>query len=310
MSNLLHYEFSTDTNRLWEANIKVLLLGIPWFLSPSKYSTAQRTRNDLVNTFTQYLGNDGLETACSFIKELSNLGIRRGLSTENNARALVGSILAIVGNTIPTTFWLLIQIFSRPDLLKEIRSELEATLEGPSSRSEINLNYTVIREKCPVLMSTYEEILRMTSGIATVRYTNEDTLIQDRWLLKKGAQVQMPTAFIHADPTTWGADAEVFDHTRFLKSKVLTKEQKARRAAAFRPFGGGNTLCPGRHFASYEVLTFAGSILLGFDMTPTTEAFNLPEMDRSKLPLTSLKPAGDIKVNLTRRSVWEKVQFK
>ncbi|KAM0302443.1 hypothetical protein HYE67_009949 [Fusarium culmorum] len=295
---------------LWEANIKVLLLGIPWFLSPQKYSAAQKTRNELVNAFTEYLGNDGQDTACSFIKELCNLGIRRGLSTENNARALVGSILAIVGNTIPTTFWLLIQIFYRPDLLKEIRSELEATLENPSSRSEISLNYTVIREKCPVLMSTYEEILRMTSGIATVRYTNEDTLIQDRWLLKKGAQVQMPTAFIHADPTTWGADAEVFDHTRFLKSKVLTKEQKTRRAAAFRPFGGGNTLCPGRHFASYEVLTFAGSILLGFDMTPTTEAFNLPEMDRSKLPLTSLKPAGDIKVNLTRRRGWEKVQFK
>ncbi|CAG7555762.1 unnamed protein product [Fusarium equiseti] len=295
---------------LWEANIKVLLLGIPWFLSPKKYSTAQQTRKELVGAFYQYLNGGGLDTACSFIKELSNLGIRRGLSTDNNARALLGSILAIVGNTIPTTFWLLIQIFSRPDLLNEIRSELEATLDDPLARSGVSLNYTVIREKCPIFMSTYEEILRMTSGIATVRYTNEDTLIQDRWLLKKGAQVQMPTAFIHADPATWGADAEVFDHTRFLKSKILTKEQKARRSAAFRPFGGGNTLCPGRHFASYEVLTFVGSILLGFDMTPTTESFNIPQMDRSKLPLTSLKPAGDIKVNLTRRSGWENTEFK
>jgi cytochrome P450 len=310
VSDSRYKKFSTNICRLWEANIKVLLLGIPWFLSPKKYSTAQQTRKELVGAFYQYLNDDGLDTACSFIKELSNLGIRRGLSTENNARALLGSILAIVGNTIPTTFWLLIQIFSRPDLLSEIRSELEATLEDPSAQSEVSLDYTVIREKCPVFMSTYEEILRMTSGIATVRYTNEDTLIQDRWLLKKGAQVQMPTAFIHADPATWGADAEVFDHTRFLKTKVLTKEQKARRAAAFRPFGGGNTLCPGRHFASYEVLTFVGSILLGFDMTPTTQSFNIPQMDRSKLPLTSLKPAGDIKVNLTRRSGWEKTEFK
>ncbi|KNB01159.1 hypothetical protein FOXG_04458 [Fusarium oxysporum f. sp. lycopersici 4287] len=243
------------------------------------------------------------------LEELSGLGIRRGLSNENNARALLGSILAIVGNTIPTTFWLLISIFSRPDLLKEIRSELEATIEDPASEI-VSLDYTTIRERCTVFMSTYDEVLRMTSGIATVRYTNEDTLIQDRWLLKKGAQVQMPTAFIHADPTTWGADADVFDHTRFFKSKVLTKEQKIRRAAAFRPFGGGNTLCPGRHFASYEVLTFAGSILLGFDMAPTTKTFNVPQMDRSKLPLTSLKPAGDIKVSMSRRPRWEKVQFR
>ncbi|KAH7254211.1 cytochrome P450 [Fusarium redolens] len=293
----------------WEANIKVLLLGVPWFLSPKKHSTAQRTRKALVDAFLKYLNNDGLDTACSFIKELSGLGIRRGLSNENNARALLGSILAIVGNTIPTTFWLLISIFSRPDLLKEIRSELEATLEDPSSGT-VSLDCTTIREKCPIFMSTYDEVLRMTSGIATVRYTNEDTLIQDRWLLKKGAQVQMPTAFIHADPTTWGADADVFDHTRFLKSKVLTKEQKTRRSAAFRPFGGGNTLCPGRHFASYEVLTFAGSVLLGFDMSPTTESFIVPPMDRSKLPLTSLKPAGDITVNLSRRSGREKVHFR
>ncbi|RKL16457.1 hypothetical protein BFJ68_g5069 [Fusarium oxysporum] len=293
----------------WEANIKVLLLGVPWFLSPKKHSTAQRTRKELVDAFLKYLNDDGLDTACSFIKELSGLGIRRGLSNENNARALLGSILAIVGNTIPTTFWLLISIFSRPDLLKEIRSELEATIEDPASEI-VSLDYTTIRERCTVFMSTYDEVLRMTSGIATVRYTNEDTLIQDRWLLKKGAQVQMPTAFIHADPTTWGADADVFDHTRFLKSKVLTKEQKTRRAAAFRPFGGGNTLCPGRHFASYEVLTFAGSILLGFDMAPTTKTFNVPQMDRSKLPLTSLKPAGDIKVSMPRRPGWEKVQFR
>ncbi|KAI3587468.1 cytochrome P450 [Fusarium oxysporum f. sp. albedinis] len=293
----------------WEANIKVLLLGVPWFLSPKKHSTAQRTRKELVDAFLKYLNDDGLDTACSFIKELSGLGIRRGLSNENNARALLGSILAIVGNTIPTTFWLLISIFSRPDLLKEIRSELEATIEDPASEI-VSLDYTTIRERCTVFMSTYDEVLRMTSGIATVRYTNEDTLIQDRWLLKKGAQVQMPTAFIHADPTTWGADADVFDHTRFLKSKVLTKEQKIRRAAAFRPFGGGNTLCPGRHFASYEVLTFAGSILLGFDMAPTTKTFNVPQMDRSKLPLTSLKPAGDIKVSMLRRPGWEKVQFR
>ncbi|KAI1028496.1 hypothetical protein LB503_002588 [Fusarium chuoi] len=293
----------------WEANIKVLLLGVPWFLSPKKHSTAQRTRKELVDAFLKYLDDDGLDTACSFIKELSGLGIRRGLSNENNARALLGSILAIVGNTIPTTFWLLISIFSRPDLLKEIRSELEATLGGSSPKT-ISLGYTTIREKCPVFMSTYDEVLRMTSGIATVRYTNEDTLIQDRWLLKKGAQVQMPTAFIHADPTTWGADADVFDHTRFLKTNVLTKEQETRRAAAFRPFGGGNTLCPGRHFASYEVLTFAGSVLLGFDMASTTKTFNVPQMDRSKLPLTSLKPAGDIKVSLSRRSGWEETQFR
>lgn len=258
----------------------------------------------------KYIENDGLSSACSFIGELAGLGIRRGLSNENNARALLGSILAIVGNTIPTTFWLLLSIYSKPSLLVEIRAELEATADKPLPPSKLSLDLGAIREKCPILISTYDEVLRMTSGIATVRYTNEDTLLQNRWLLKKGAQVQMPTAFIHADPITWGADADIFDHTRFLKSRVLAKEQKARRTAAFRPFGGGTTLCPGRHFATYEILTFAASVLLAFDMTPTTSVFDIPEMDRSKLPLTSLKPVRDIQVSLTKRPGWDTVIFE
>jgi cytochrome P450 len=286
------------------------LLGIPWFLSPSKYSAARKSRKELVEAFLKYIENDGLSSACSFIGELAGLGIRRGLSNENNARALLGSILAIVGNTIPTTFWLLLSIYSRPSLLVEIRAELEAIADRPLPPSKLSLDLGAIREKCPILISTYDEVLRMTSGIATVRYTNEDTLLQNRWLLKKGAQVQMPTAFIHADPTTWGVDADMFDHTRFLKSRVLAKEQKARRAAAFRPFGGGTTLCPGRHFASYEILTFAASVLLAFDMTPTTSVFDIPEMDRSKLPLTSLKPIRDIQVYLTKRPGWDTVIFE
>jgi hypothetical protein len=60
--------------------------------------------------------------------ELCQLSIRRGLSNENTARALVGPILAIVGNTIPRIFLILGHIYSDPLLLAEIRRELELTL--------------------------------------------------------------------------------------------------------------------------------------------------------------------------------------
>lgn len=316
--------------------MKNLLLGIPWILNPKGVTAARESRQALVEAFLKYLNDDGLDSACSFISELSGLGIRRGLSTENNARALLGSILAIVGNTVPTTFWLLLNIFSRPTLLNLVRAELEAILDtgaedatkGQTDDTAVCLDVTRIRENCTVFMAVYNETLRMTSGIATVRYTNEDTLIEGSggrsWLLRRGAQVQMPTAFIHSDPTTWGPEAaSTFDHTRFLRSesssdkatvaktdKPLSREQKARRTAAFRPFGGGSALCPGRHFATDEILSFVGAVLLGFEMRPFGEKqFQIPEMDRSKMPLTSLKPVGDIKARLVRRDGWEKRVF-
>ncbi|SPO01747.1 related to cytochrome P450 7A1 [Cephalotrichum gorgonifer] len=303
----------------WEAHMKILLLGIPWIFNPKGVTTARETRKTLVTAFLNYLNDDGLDSACSFIKDLSGLGIRRGLSNENNARALLGSVLAIVGNTVPTTFWLLLNIYSRPSLLDEIRNELQATLPDTGTEAKTSLEVARIRERCPVLIAAYDETLRLTSGIAAVRYTNEDTVVAGSdgrsWLLQRGAQIQMPTAFIHADPATWGPNAaSLFDHTRFLRPSVagdgnvatsappLSREQRTRRTAAFRPFGGGGALCPGRHFATHEILSFVGSLLLGFDMEPVEgKEFRLPEMDRSKLPLTSMKPVGDISVRFVRR---------
>lgn len=292
-------------------NLSVLLLGLPWVLAPRSYTTAHRCRKRLVDVFHDYLNDDGAQHACSFIYELCRLSIRRGLSNENTARALVGSILAIVGNTIPTTFWILTHIYSEPSLLAEIRREIEATLSClPGEKAvTVQVDTALIRERCPLFISTYEEVLRMTAGISTVRFTTDDTLISDRWLLEKGSTVQMPTAFIHADPNTWGSDAETFKPERFLNVKSLAKSEQSKRAAAFRPFGGGTTLCPGRHFAFQEVISFACSVLLGMEMTPKGGVWKLPKKDKSKLPLTSLKPVTDVQVEMSRRDGWENVQF-
>jgi cytochrome P450 len=36
----------------------------------------------------------------------------------------------------------------------------------------------------------------------------------------------------------------------------------------FRVFGGGKTLCPGRHFATNEVLAVVAMFIVRLDMTP------------------------------------------
>ncbi|KAK4206991.1 hypothetical protein QBC37DRAFT_393106 [Rhypophila decipiens] len=43
----------------WEANIKTLLLGIPWILNPKSYTAAKSSREKLVAAFTTYLESDG-----------------------------------------------------------------------------------------------------------------------------------------------------------------------------------------------------------------------------------------------------------
>lgn len=98
-----------------------------------------------------------------------------------------------------------------------------------------------------------------------------DTTIADKkghsYLLKKGADIQMPSGVLHALENAWVPDADVFRPDRFLDTKLTSEESKLRRAS-HTPFGGGAHMCPGRNFASAEILGFVVSMLVGYNVEP------------------------------------------
>lgn len=101
----------------------------------------------------------------------------------------------------------------------------------------------------------------------------------------RGHTVLIPSTVQHSSSSAWGDNVQEFFYKRFVKP---TKHN----SVAFRAFGGGATLCPGRHFASTEILAFASIILLRFDIKPAgsqgwrtagyreaNAAFRLPKED-------------------------------
>ena len=129
----------------------------------------------------------------------------------------------------------------------------------------------------------------------------EDTVISDQYILCKGATVLIPSGILHADPTVWGPDAAEFRPRRFLN------KQHKNQGVAFRAFGGGTLLCPGRHFAFTEVLTFVATMVLGFDITPENGGvWAVPDRDTYNPSLGVLKPVSNTRVSITRRAGLEK----
>ena len=234
-----------------------------------------------------------------------------GLTSWNQGRLEVGVLLGILANTIPAIFYLLVHILSDPMLLQEIREELEsACLQYDAAAKTQYLKILTMREKCVILHSSFQEVLRVHALGSSVRYVREDIILQDQYLLKKGMVVQMPMAVMHSDPSSWGTDVDEFQPRRFLKLANVnnTKEGKSS-ATAYRPFGGGASLCPGRHFVTLEAMAVTASFILRFDAVPVDGGWRIPAQKQESMATNVFPPERDIRVDIRERQGYEGVKW-
>ena len=202
----------------------------------------------------KYLSRDGQDNSSHLTKARYNVYVKNGLSSDAIAHLELSSIIGLLINATPSVFWLLFYIYSVPGLLEDVRQEVaNATstrvLSTQDDRKKHSISVVKLRENCPLLVSTYRETLRLKTNNVYTRWVQEDTLLDDRYLLKQGSIVQVPGASMHADPALWGTDVKDFNPRRFMKGAAN------HRPGAFRTFGGGTSLCPGRHFALIEIVS-------------------------------------------------------
>ncbi|EHL01481.1 putative Cholesterol 7-alpha-monooxygenase [Glarea lozoyensis 74030] len=201
-------------------------------------------------------------------------------------------------------FWLLFFIYSNPALLNDIRAELDPTLEtsknvdGSLTRL---LDLTKVKSKCPLLASAFQETLRHRGMISSVRQVMEDTILDGKYLLKKDALVQMPARVVHMDAAIWGPDVEEFNPHRFLRSSNMKKAS----ASGFRAFGGGTMLCPGRHFATTEILAMVAMCVVRFELKPVTGKWTMPTTRNTGVAAAVMEPDQEVEVEVSLRKGFE-----
>jgi cytochrome P450 len=272
-----------------------------------------------VEGFTEYTEAGRHSEAHPIVQNRKALHDSYGFSSREQAKLDLGLAFAFGTNAGITSFWLLNHIFSSHTLLAEIRTELTShALTAPNT-----LSLRKLRD-CPLLNSVYRETLRMVAPMTSARFVRSDTVLADRYLLRKGSVVQIAGNVMHSSPSIWGADATTFNARRFLHSTAGSKadadgdggadpsKPSAVHPAAFRSFGGGASLCPGRHFAQMEILGFCAMLVLGFEMLPVRGESGVgwdPEMDCKALLLVVRKPQREVKVQMRRRSGFEGVEW-
>jgi cytochrome P450 len=282
---------------------------LPSFTAPKGYAG----RAAVLPTFRKYY-NAGLDrNANSLVQGRARAARKWGLTTEEIAKAEITIIMAAGTNTVPMVFYMICHIFSQPDLIISLREEVSkiTTREVRNGVETVVLKVPMLQTHCPLLSACFSETLRLIKTGASVRSVLKDVMLADKYLLKKGAFLQIPSGVMQADFKTWGPDANEFNPRRFLTQDSLPKEVKKTQTQAFIPFGGGKNLCPGRHLAFTEITAFAAMLLHGFELSMDDgSTIRVPKGEFQRLGVASISPEKDMDVLIKRRDGFEGVVWE
>lgn len=106
-----------------------------------------------------------------------------------------------------------------------------------------------------------------------------------------------------------GPDVHIFQPRRFLKQQQTQIALKGNASPAYRPFGGGASLCPGRHFVTLEAMALTAYFVLRFDVEPIDGPLRVPAQKQESMATNVFPPAEDTRVHVRQRQGYERVTW-
>lgn len=123
---------------LWDKTSMYFML-VPW---PSVLiAGAYRARQRVFDAWTEWVKKERYKKSSVFVQKRADFNLNRfGFSAEMYAHGEASMNFGALSNTIPSGFWLLSYIFSDPQLLAEVRDEIDkCVLQAGSNKRIINL---------------------------------------------------------------------------------------------------------------------------------------------------------------------------
>jgi cytochrome P450 len=195
--------------------------------------------------------------------------------------------LSITTSIRRAAFWFIAYLLFNGELRSAIIEETAPSFH----EGAIDQDY--IAQNCPQFRAAYDEMLRISSFSSSVRYIIQDTMVGNK-VLRKGRRIMMPYRQMHLDESTFGERVNEFVPDRFLKNPGLRKYNMA--------YGGGATMCPGRHFATQTVMVFVAMLFRKFHVTLTDPDQAFPKGDEAipVLGIIDVKRSPELMVTLQK----------
>lgn len=228
-----------------------------------------------------------------------------GIPAEQSNRYDASIVWASQANTVAAAFWTVRFILGSPEARNAITQEVRSLAEAAASPLDAQPFPKDALRKMLLLDSATSEAMRLTAGPIITRRASEDF----RFELDSGQTLplkQNDELFIY--PRLHQIDPGIFEQPHcFQYDRFLDEGRPARFFRNGRrvtmptlPFGGGVSMCPGRHFARNEIKILVATLLLWLDAELCS--FASPELDFSRIGLGILPPKQDVELLVRLRS--------
>ncbi|WP_158239661.1 cytochrome P450 [Streptomyces carminius] len=208
----------------------------------------------------------------------------RGMDLRQLHHEVLNIVVGAYETTTNAMAWTFQVLAARPDVESRLHEELDRVLGGRPPGFE-DLRHT------PYARRVVDEVLRMYSPAWQFmrRAREEDTV--GGYRIPAGANIYLNTYLLHRHPDHW-EDPDRFDPDRFTPER-----SKDRHRHAYLPFGAGERICIGQHFALVELQLVLMTIAQRYRFTiPPGQPPVLPR------PLTTLQPGGGVHLEVRPRS--------
>ena len=257
-----------------------------------------KAKNKMIKSLEVYFSLPTSERVedIDFVRHMEEEMRDLGIQNRDIATMMLTMYWGINTNTRKAAFWLLAYVLYTPGLQEALREESERAFS--SADGKVDVQY--LSERCPKLDGVWNETIRMSAYSASVRYVTEDTLVGNR-ILRKGHRVMVPYRQLHFNEKVFGKSVNDFRPNRFVEDASLL------RKSTWRPFGGGQTMCPGRFVAKNAVVTFIAMLFHRYELELAHEQrFPRAEMGNPVLGIMANKNGDDLMVRFKAR---EKVLY-
>ncbi|KAJ5998693.1 cytochrome P450 [Penicillium sp. IBT 35674x] len=251
----------------------------------------------------------GTEMFHSLLEIYSNMD---GFDDESVATEVLAFIWATTTNSVPSAFWACMDVFRDPELLAQVRSEVESCLlRQRSPTDEIRFDIERLTRQ-PTLQAVFAETLRLRVHGFLMRFpSKENVIINHDWSIPRDSMILMSSTPGHMNPDIWASGSceshpvDQFHPGRFLQYSEKTKSlafSMARAKGHWTPFGGGHHPCPGRHFSRLEILLTIALLVTSYDCEILASEKSMA-MSSQNFGFGVLDPCGEIPVRIRRRSM-------